>query len=72
VAPEGPVKIFDNFSGALMLVPIIFVVVSWFKMIREDNVLQTSTPRVVAEPEDDFVTEVDLQGAVPVPVPVSD
>ncbi len=35
----GPVKIFANFSGALMLIPIAFVVISWFKMIREDNTL---------------------------------
>lgn len=33
----GPVKIFANFSGALMLIPIAFVVISWFKMIREDS-----------------------------------
>ncbi|WP_320171882.1 BCCT family transporter [Maridesulfovibrio sp.] len=35
----GPVKIFANFSGALMLIPIAFVVVSWFRMIKEDNAL---------------------------------
>lgn len=40
----GPVKIFANFSGALMLVPIAFVVVSWFKMLREDKVLETRRP----------------------------
>lgn len=33
----GPVKIFANFAGALMLVPIAFLVLSWFKMTREDN-----------------------------------
>ncbi|NJB66488.1 BCCT family betaine/carnitine transporter [Desulfobaculum xiamenense] len=30
----GPVKIFANFAGALMLIPITFVVISWFKMIK--------------------------------------
>ncbi|NDV18339.1 BCCT family transporter [Pseudodesulfovibrio sp. JC047] len=35
----GPVRIFANFSGALMLIPIAFVVVAWFKMVKEDNAL---------------------------------
>jgi BCCT family betaine/carnitine transporter len=35
----GPVKIFANFSGALMLIPIGFVVIAWFKMTKEDNAL---------------------------------
>nr|WP_321513796.1 BCCT family transporter [uncultured Pseudodesulfovibrio sp.] len=35
----GPVRIFANFSGALMLIPIAFVVVAWFKMTKEDNAL---------------------------------
>ncbi|TIH18128.1 BCCT family transporter [Marinifilum sp. JC120] len=35
----GPVKIFANFAGALMLIPIGFAVASWFKMVKEDNAL---------------------------------
>ncbi|MBG0791299.1 MAG: BCCT family transporter [Desulfovibrionaceae bacterium] len=35
----GPVKIFANFSGALMLIPIAFAVAAWFKMTKEDNAL---------------------------------
>ncbi|WP_320006561.1 BCCT family transporter [Maridesulfovibrio sp.] len=35
----GPVKIFANFSGALMLIPIAFAVAAWFKMVKEDNAL---------------------------------
>ena len=68
----GPVKIFANFSGALMLVPIVFVVISWFKMIREDNVLGTCRTPVRAKLRDEAVSEADLPGAVPVPVPVRD
>jgi len=72
----GPVKIFANFSGALMLVPIVFVVISWFKMIREDNVLETCCSPSVAKshhkPVLESISEGDLQGAVPVPVPVRD
>lgn len=44
----GPVKIFANFAGALMLIPIAFVVISWFKMLREDKVLERCAP---AKPE---------------------
>ncbi len=40
----GPVKIFANFAGALMLIPIAFVVVSWFKMVREDKALHHLPP----------------------------
>ena len=40
----GPVKIFANFAGALMLVPIAFVVISWFRMLREDKVLKACCP----------------------------
>jgi BCCT family betaine/carnitine transporter len=36
----GPVRVFANFSGALMLIPIALVVVSWFKMVREDKALE--------------------------------
>ncbi|MFW5500327.1 MULTISPECIES: BCCT family transporter [unclassified Maridesulfovibrio] len=35
----GPVKIFANFAGALMLIPIGFAVAAWFKMVKEDNAL---------------------------------
>ncbi len=35
----GPVRIFANFSGALMLIPIAFAVAAWFKMTKEDNAL---------------------------------
>ncbi|MDD3310773.1 BCCT family transporter [Pseudodesulfovibrio sp.] len=35
----GPVKIFANFSGALMLIPIAFAVAAWFKMTRQDDAL---------------------------------
>jgi len=35
----GPVKIFANFSGALMLIPIAFAVIAWFKMTKEDHAL---------------------------------
>ncbi|GAU07789.1 hypothetical protein DPF_0488 [Desulfoplanes formicivorans] len=35
----GPVRIFANFSGALMLIPIAFVIAAWFKMTREDDAL---------------------------------
>ncbi len=68
----APVKIFANFSGALMLVPIVFVVISWFKMIREDNVLGTCSKPVRAALREEPVSDVDLQGAVPVTVPVRD
>ncbi len=40
----GPVKIFANFSGALMLIPIAFVVISWFKMLKEDKVIRNVCP----------------------------
>jgi len=40
----GPVRVFANFSGALMLVPIAFVVVAWFKMVREDDALKACCP----------------------------
>ncbi len=36
----GPVRVFANFSGALMLIPIAFVVLAWFKMVREDKALK--------------------------------
>lgn len=35
----GPVRVFANFSGALMLIPIAFVVAAWFKMVKEDKAL---------------------------------
>ncbi|WP_319468594.1 BCCT family transporter [uncultured Pseudodesulfovibrio sp.] len=35
----GPVRIFANFSGALMLIPIAFAVAAWFKMTKEDDAL---------------------------------
>lgn len=42
----GPVKIFANFAGALMLIPIGFAVASWFKMVKEDNaLLMCCTPK---------------------------
>jgi len=36
----GPVRIFANFSGALMLIPIVFVVWAWFRMIKEDKLME--------------------------------
>ena len=42
----GPVKVFANFSGALMLIPIAFVIAAWFKMTKEDNaLLMCCTPK---------------------------
>ncbi len=32
----GSVRVFANFAGALMVFPIIFVVISWFKMLKQD------------------------------------
>ena len=28
---------FANFAGALMVIPIICVVISWFKMLKQDQ-----------------------------------
>jgi len=39
-----PVKIFANFAGALMLIPIAFVVIAWFKMTKEDGALLKCCP----------------------------
>ncbi len=33
----GAAKIFGNFSGALMLLPIAFAVIAWFKFIKHHN-----------------------------------
>ena len=41
----APVRIFANFSGALMLIPIGLVVISWFKMVREDKPLKGCIPQ---------------------------
>ncbi|MCG8529304.1 MAG: BCCT family transporter [Desulfovibrionales bacterium] len=35
----GPAKVFANFAGALMLIPIAFAVAAWFKMTKEDDAL---------------------------------
>ncbi|MEZ0575167.1 BCCT family transporter [Halodesulfovibrio aestuarii] len=35
----GPAKVFANFAGALMLVPIAFGIASWFKMTKQDDAL---------------------------------
>ncbi|MFO7596543.1 MAG: BCCT family transporter [Desulfocurvibacter africanus] len=42
----GPIKVFANFAGALMLFPIAFAVLSWFKVLRGDR-LPVSEPKQV-------------------------
>ena len=32
----GATKVFSNFAGALMIIPICFLIASWFKMLKED------------------------------------
>lgn len=33
----GVAKMFGNFSGALMIFPVIFVTLCWFKILREEG-----------------------------------
>lgn len=33
----GSVRVFANFAGALMVFPIIFAVISWFKILKKEN-----------------------------------
>jgi BCCT family betaine/carnitine transporter len=34
----GTVKIFGNFAGALMLIPILILIIAWFKMLKEEKI----------------------------------
>jgi BCCT family betaine/carnitine transporter len=45
----GPVKIFANFAGALMLLPIAFAVIAWFKFIRSHNMQKELEENALAE-----------------------
>lgn len=65
----GPVRIFANFAGALMLIPILFVVISWFKMLKDINAPKNEPVEKVEETSSEKPASVQ---AVATEIPVTD